>query len=574
MSALFASLLGGRTTASEPRPRSKTSKESSGPLLNQWYATAVCGCNITSSCLYVISLCAEHAGKYSPAVLLSIGILLYLFRAIYVEVVTALPTNGGTYNLLKVVRGRNAAAVAGCLTMLSYVTTAVISSSSAVSYFDRTLDAVDIQLDQDVLRALPFCVITFAAVMNLIGISQSAFVAFGIFSFHLVTMACLVLSSAFTAFTAMPVSYNGVHQLAAAANATAAASGINATAVSQAMPMLEHNWLRTSPPMGLALGLFFGFGSGLLGVSGFESSSNFVESQRPGVFPKTLRNMWIIVFFLNPVLSVLSMCLLPMDVIVEQAKVGALLSLMADVSAGGFPLRLLVGLDAAVVLCGATLSAFVGFTGLCHRMATDGCMPPVLARRNGWTGSRHWAIIGYWFLTCTMGVFCSGDLDIMGGIYTIAFLSVMSCFALGNMLLKRHPARLSLPQAPDPASWPAVMVGFVGVAAGLVANLISRGAPALLGFFAFSLFFLLIVWLTRVCPVMQMGGEQEEEEEAGEEAEGRVAVPTERGIAVRMESGLCGEEHREDPAGVYARVASTVSYLGRLRSSQSYWAMD
>jgi len=38
-----------------------------------------------------------------------------------------------------------------------------------------------------------------------------------------------------------------------------------------------------------------GFSAAMLGVSGFESSSNFVEQQRPGVFRLTLRNMWVAV---------------------------------------------------------------------------------------------------------------------------------------------------------------------------------------------------------------------------------------------------------------------------------------
>jgi hypothetical protein len=35
-----------------------------------------------------------------------------------------------------------------------------------------------------------------------------------------------------------------------------------------------------------------GVSSGLLGITGFETSSNFVEEQAPGVFVKTLRNMY------------------------------------------------------------------------------------------------------------------------------------------------------------------------------------------------------------------------------------------------------------------------------------------
>jgi len=35
--------------------------------------------------------------------------------------------------------------------------------------------------------------------------------------------------------------------------------------------------------------LFFGTSTAMLGISGFETSSQFVEEQADGVFPKTLR---------------------------------------------------------------------------------------------------------------------------------------------------------------------------------------------------------------------------------------------------------------------------------------------
>jgi len=43
------------------------------------------------------------------------------------------------------------------------------------------------------------------------------------------------------------------------------------------------------------MALFFGFSAAMLGISGFESSANFVEEQKKGIFPKTLRNMWLAV---------------------------------------------------------------------------------------------------------------------------------------------------------------------------------------------------------------------------------------------------------------------------------------
>jgi hypothetical protein len=53
---------------------------------------------------------------------------------------------------------------------------------------------------------------------------------------------------------------------------------------------LKHNY--TAPgPANTFLAIFYGFSSAMLGITGFETSANFVEEQQPGVYPKTLRNM-------------------------------------------------------------------------------------------------------------------------------------------------------------------------------------------------------------------------------------------------------------------------------------------
>ena len=62
--------------------------------LGQWKATAICGNDITSSCLYVVALCALYAGPYAPLALAAVAGVLYLFRNIYAEVGSALPLNG------------------------------------------------------------------------------------------------------------------------------------------------------------------------------------------------------------------------------------------------------------------------------------------------------------------------------------------------------------------------------------------------------------------------------------------------------------------------------------------------
>ena len=89
-----AAAMGRREPSRPPAPPPPVKK------LSQWFATAICGNDITSSCLYVAAICTAYAGRLAPICLLLVAGLLYLFRRIYGEVVGALPLNGGAYNAL------------------------------------------------------------------------------------------------------------------------------------------------------------------------------------------------------------------------------------------------------------------------------------------------------------------------------------------------------------------------------------------------------------------------------------------------------------------------------------------
>ena len=95
--------------------------------LGTWEATAICGNDITSSCLYVAAISATYAGAYAPISLLMVAVVLYLYRNVYAEVGDALPLNGGAYNCLLNTTTKAKASVAACMTLLSYIATAVIS---------------------------------------------------------------------------------------------------------------------------------------------------------------------------------------------------------------------------------------------------------------------------------------------------------------------------------------------------------------------------------------------------------------------------------------------------------------
>ena len=152
--------------------------------LGELPATAICGNDITSSCLYVSALAIIQAGKWAPLALLMVGGVLYLFRKIYEEVVGALPLNGGAYNALLNTTSKRVASVAACLTILSYMATAVISASEAMHYVHTLWHGLPV-------IGATIALLGLFAVLTIVGIGESAKVAIGIFIGHLVTLTVL-----------------------------------------------------------------------------------------------------------------------------------------------------------------------------------------------------------------------------------------------------------------------------------------------------------------------------------------------------------------------------------------------
>lgn len=352
--------------------------------LGQLASTAICGNDITSSCLYVSALAIVYAGKLAPISLLMVAAVLFLFRKIYAEVVGALPLNGGAYNALLNTTSKRAASVAACLTVLSYMATAVISALEGMHYVHNLWHGLDVM-------AATIGLLAFFMVLTTIGITESAVVAIGIFITHLATLTLLLVVGVTFVLT------NGANHADGGlgtvkenfAQPLPAAPGTNDEFADLSSDEEE------SGPGSLWVALFFGFSVSMLGISGFESSSNFVEEQQDGVFPKTLRNMWLAVSFFNPLMALLALAVLSM-IEVDQNQT-ALLAHMGKV-VGGEWLGVLISVDAALVLSGAVLTSFVGVTGLVHRMTLDRCLPQFLLKTNR-RGTTHRIIVAF-FLLC------------------------------------------------------------------------------------------------------------------------------------------------------------------------------
>ena len=392
--------------------------------LKELAATAICGNDITSSCLYVSALCIVYAGQYAFIALLVVGLVLFFFRKIYGEAVGALPLNGGAYNILLNTTSKGNASLAACLTILSYMATAVLSASEAMHYLHSVFPVFPVIVATMVL-------LTIFLFLTIGGISESANVSIVIFITHLIVLAVLVCSGIYY------IIMNGL----------------------DVFKFNFHSPLKTS----VSTAIFLGFSTAMLGITGFETSANFIEEQEHGVFPKTLRNMWILVMVINPVIALLAVSIMPLDAVAGHES--AFLSYMGNYT-GGKWLATVVSIDAALVLSGAVLTAFIGVSGLMKRMTLDRILPQALLKENS-KGSSPRVLILFYILCFSILFITAGQLAPLAGVYTISFLSVMAFFGFGNILLKFKRARLPRPEYAPPI---IVVLGITGILIALYGN--------------------------------------------------------------------------------------------------------
>lgn len=408
--------------------------------LSELASTAICGNDISSSVLYVSALAIAFAGQYAWITLLIVSVVLFLFRRIYGEVVGALPLNGGAYNALLNTTSKSVASFAATLTLMSYMATAVISANEAIHYLHHLVPRIPIIIATIVLLSL-------FDVPVIGGVKESSRVAIAIFIFHLASFALLA------GFAGYAIINSGLGQLA-------------------------DNWQMPTTGGSVTNAIFFGFAASMLGVSGFESSANFVEEQRRGVFPKTLRNMWVVVSIINPLAAIFALSLFALPMLQSEVFQETLLTQMAT-QVGGHWLSVIIAIDAFLVLSGAVLTSFVGVTGLLERMALDRILPQFFLKKNS-RGSSFRIILVFLALTISILLITAGDVKLLAGVYTISFLSVMALFGLGNILLKVR--RNSLPR-PEKASWLSILIAITAVIMALIGNVIMKPRAGAVGNF-------------------------------------------------------------------------------------------
>jgi amino acid transporter len=167
---------------------------------------------------------------------------LYPFRKIFQECGTAVPLNGGVYVALLNSTSKIVATFAAACSLISYSATAVVSAASCTSYARAAYGEFQ-------EMGVTIATLIFFAILVLFGVKDSANVAALIFGFHLITLAVLLVASY-------------VHIIADGGT------------------VLVDNWsykLPISKSGGVGMDLFLGFSVSLLGLTGFETSANYIE---------------------------------------------------------------------------------------------------------------------------------------------------------------------------------------------------------------------------------------------------------------------------------------------------------
>ncbi|RKO89608.1 amino acid transporter [Blyttiomyces helicus] len=413
--------------------------------MGEWSATAIAANDLIGSVLYTVGVTVAVAGQWAPVSLLLVCGVVCLFRFIFSEVGTCVPLNGGCYSLMLVASTKLFAAIAACCSILDYASTAVVSAASASIYFQGQWGLIDI---------LPATmgVLAVFALLSMLGMRESAGVSLGIFSLHVATLLTLVGAS--------------VYHIAREG------SGV-----------LTANWSEPTPSGNTALDIFYGFCVGMLGVTGFETSANYIEEQKPGVFPKTMRNMSYLVLFFNPVITFLALGVLSRETIV--ANQNNVLSILGAVTIG-YGMQVAVAVDAVIVLCGGVLTAFVGVVGLIHAMASDRLLPAFLLLRNKKTHTPQYIILSFLVLNLLLVAVTDGDITSLSLVFSLSFLFVLLMFAIANILLKYKRGRLHRDVV---AGWGTVLIGLATVIAAIVGNAVYN--PQMVG--TFSIFFSLLM---------------------------------------------------------------------------------
>ena len=384
-----------------------------------WFiAAGIVGADIGTSVFYSTGVLFPIVGYFAPLFVLMVCLAMWIFKRTYEEGLSMSPRNGGAYSMILRTMGRRAAVAAGALTFVSYLATAAVSSLSGSYYICSLFNS---QAPLTVVVLISFIPILFFGFLNIKGIKEPAKIVTIIASFHFVFLFII-----------------GIWGL------------IYLLFHFQDLNMLKFlTVFQGDTKITFAL-LAYGFAAAFLGITGFESAAQIIESLKQPQM-KTLEKLYktviLAVSFTAPLISFVCLALLTPEEL--DNNINYLLS-GVTYKLGGDLFKTLLVINAGFTLFAAANTALVGFVGLAATMAKNGNLPQIFLKRiiHKYPSMEGYPYIILPFMLITMGMssLVAGEVKIAAQVYGIAFLGVMVSFALGVLLMRNKGFKKSTPR--------------------------------------------------------------------------------------------------------------------------------
>ena len=386
--------------------------------LNWLIAAGVVGADIGTSVFYGTGILFPIVGYLAPVFVLLACLAMWIFKRTYEEGLAMSPYNGGAYSMILRTIDKRGAVFAGALTFVSYLATASVSSLAGSFYFSSLFSE---GLSHGTVVLISFVPVVFFGLLNIKGIKEPAKLVTGVAIFHFgLLMIISIWGLIYIGFHWSEISFSKFGDFS--------------------------HFPRELSLMTLA----YGFSAAFLGITGFESAAQIVETlQHPTL--STVRKLYkaviIMVSITAPIISILCLTILTPEEV--QGNLNYLLSGLSE-KIGGRGLLTVIVIDATLTLFAATNTAFIGFIGLATTMAKHGNLPQICLKRISHIFPK---LEGYPFTSLSlmviimfMSAVVAGEVEIAAKVYEIAFLGVMVSFALGTILMRNQGFRKSTPK--------------------------------------------------------------------------------------------------------------------------------
>jgi amino acid transporter len=372
-------------------------------------AWAVVFCDIGTSVYYVPGILYGNVGDHTPFFILLTTLGFIPLALKYIEITWRNPEGGGVVTVTTKAFGPMWGCLGGMLITTSYFLTAAISSVSAFHYVGSVVPFFD-----DHIVLLACCGLVALALLNIVGIRESASVALAMASAALIVNIVVILLAA---------QELSIQQWAQA-------------------------WNSVTPSQDMSMrGLLIGFGSAWLAFSGLESISQLSPTMRFPLRRTTRRAMLAVivtVVLTSPLLSVLSITLLPSAL--KGAQSERFISELGGI-AGGFGVKLAVVLSASSLLLFAANTAIIGTYHIFLALANTGFMPRVIALRSKKFHSPHVAISIATGVPLAVILATRGELALLAEMYAFGLLGAFVFSSMSLDVIRWNLGRR------DPAFW-------------------------------------------------------------------------------------------------------------------------